>query len=205
MLDVVFSWFTNNYIEFLGTVFGLIYIFFSIKQNILLWPVGIITSALYIYVFFYSKFYADMSLQVYYLIISFYGWYSWLHGKNKNSETNQIQIINTTKKLGFILIVITFGLFIFIAFILKNYTDSPLPYWDSFTTSASIVATWMLTKKYIDQWLIWIIVDAVSLCLYIYKGLYSTSFLFLVYTILAIIGYFEWKKEIKKPEVALNE
>ncbi len=205
MIDVVFNWFTNNYIEFFGTVFGLIYIFFSIKQNILLWPVGIITSALYIYVFFYSKFYADMSLQVYYLVISFYGWYSWLHGENKDKKTNQIQIITVTKKLGIILIVITFVLFLFIAFILKNYTDSPLPYWDSFTTSASIVATWMLTKKYIEQWLIWIIVDAVSLGLYIYKELYSTSFLFFVYTILAIIGYFEWKKEIKKSNIVLSE
>lgn len=205
MLTVIFNWFVNNYIEFLGTVFGLIYISFSIKQNILLWPVGIITSALYIYVFFYSKFYADMSLQVYYLVISFYGWYNWLHGKNKDTESNHIQIITVTKKLSAILIVITFVLFLFIAFILKNYTDSPLPYWDSFTTAASIVATWMLTKKYIEQWLIWVIVDSVSLGLYIYKGLYSTSFLFFVYTILAIFGYLEWKKEIKKSKLALSE
>jgi nicotinamide mononucleotide transporter len=205
MLEITLNWFVNNYIEFLGTIFGLIYIVFSIKQNILLWPVGIISSALYIYVFFYSKFYADMSLQVYYLFISIYGWYSWLHGKNKNTETNQIQITRATKKLSFILISLTFILFVFIAFILKNYTDSPLPYWDSFTTSASIIATWMLTKKYIEQWLIWIVVDAVSLGLYIYKGLYSTSFLFIVYTIMAIIGYFEWKKGMKKTELTLSE
>ncbi|MBE9466737.1 MAG: nicotinamide mononucleotide transporter [Bacteroidetes bacterium] len=205
MLEITLNWFTNHYIEFLGTIFGLIYIVFSIKQNILLWPVGIITSALYIYVFFYSKFYADMSLQVYYLFISIYGWHNWLHGKNKNTETNQIQITRATKKLSFILILTTFILFVFMAFILKNYTDSPLPYWDSFTTSASIVATWMLTKKYIEQWIIWVIVDAVSLGLYIYKGLYSTSFLFIFYTIMAIIGYFEWKKEMNKTELALSE
>lgn len=205
MLNVIFNWFTNNYIEFLGTVFGLIYILFSIKQNILLWPVGVITSALYIYVFFYSKFYADMSLQVYYLVISFYGWYNWLNGKNKDTESNQIQITTVTKKLSVKLIITTFILFIFIAFILKKYTDSPLPFWDSFTTAASIVATWMLTKKFIEQWLIWVIVDSVSLGLYIYKGLYSTSFLFFVYTILAIFGYLEWKKEIKRSKLILSE
>jgi nicotinamide mononucleotide transporter len=88
-------------------------------------------------------------------------------------------------------------LFGIIAFILINFTDSEIPYWDAFTTAGSFVATWMLARKIIEHWLIWIIVDSVSLGLYIYKGLYATVILFAVYTLLAVMGYIEWKKELK--------
>ncbi|HSH52142.1 MAG TPA: nicotinamide riboside transporter PnuC, partial [Bacteroidales bacterium] len=105
-------------------------------------------------------------------------------------------------KVGFpislYLVLATAVLFGIIAFILVNFTDSEIPYWDAFTTAGSFVATWMLARKIIEHWLIWIIVDAVSLGLYIYKGLYATVILFAVYTLLAIIGYIEWKKELKK-------
>lgn len=197
MLDVVMLWISDNYIELLGTVFGLLYILLSIKQNIWCWPVGLITSALYVYVFFVTKFYADMGLQVYYVIVSIYGWYHWKFGA-KSKQQDDLKISKTTFKLGLILFFSTIVLFILIAYILVNYTDSEVPYWDSFTTAASFVATWMLARKLIEHWIVWIVVDAVSLGLYVYKGLYPTVILFAVYTILAVLGYIEWKKEYKK-------
>jgi nicotinamide mononucleotide transporter len=197
MLQNILSWIAENYIEILGSVFGLLYILFSIKQNIWCWPIGFITSALYIYVFFVTKFYADMGLQVYYLIVSVYGWYHWMFGA-KSKKQDDLKISKTGIKLGIILFSANAVLFALIAFILVNYTDSQIPYWDAFTTSASFVATWMLAQKKIEHWIIWIIVDAVSLGLYIYKGLYPTVVLFTVYTILAILGYIEWKKDLKK-------
>ncbi|MFO7827039.1 MAG: nicotinamide riboside transporter PnuC [Bacteroidales bacterium] len=197
MLQQILLWISNNYIELTGSIFGLLYIILSIKQNIWCWPVGLITSALYIYVFFVTKFYADMGLQVYYLIVSIYGWYFWLYG-GKNKKQDNLKISKTGFWLSIYLILATAILFAVIAFILVNYTDSEIPYWDAFTTAGSFVATWMLARKIIEHWLIWIVVDSVSLGLYIYKGLYATVFLFAVYTVLAVIGYIEWKKELKK-------
>ncbi len=201
MLQNILLWISQNYIELLGSIFGLLYILFSIKQNIWCWPIGFITSALYIYVFFVSKFYADMGLQVYYLVISLYGWYHWMFGA-KNKKQDDLKITKTGLRVGITLFLTNAVTFIFIAYILVNFTDSEIPYWDAFTTSASFVATWMLARKMIEHWIIWIIVDLVSLGLYIYKGLYPTVILFAVYTILALLGFLEWKKAIKKQ---LNE
>ncbi len=197
MLQEIIHWVAENYIELLGTIAGLIYIFLSIKQNILLWPVGIVNVSLYIYVFFVSKFYADMALQFFYLFISIFGWYNWAHGRQED-ENAGLPVVKLTGKLGLILLVVSLTIMGGIAFILVNYTDSDIPYWDAFTTAFSITATWMLARKFIEHWIIWIVVDLVSAGLYIYKGLYPTTILFLVFTILAFVGYFEWRKDLVK-------
>ena len=187
------NWITQNWIEIIGAIAGFIYVFFEIKANKWMWPIGLLTSAFYIVVFFDSKFYADMSLQFYYIVISVIGWYWWLKGGTKGEELSisKIKTILIPKLfLGFLLI------FIAISYILVYYTDSPLPYWDALTTSLSIVATWMLARKILEQWLLWVFIDLVSMILYIYKGLYPTSILFLIYSILAIIGYKQWKKSL---------
>lgn len=90
--------------------------------------------------------------------------------------------------------------FVAIALILDHLTDSPLPYWDALTTSASIVATWMLTRKYIEHWILWVAIDLLSMGLYIYRGLYPTTVLFLIYTVMAVVGYVQWKRELKPAE-----
>jgi len=195
MLHLFFQWLGNNYIELLGSVLGFAYILLSIKQNIWCWPVGLATSALYIYVFFVSKFYADMGLQVYYVIASIYGWFHWMYGA-KSHKSDDLKISKTRIKLAVLLFIINGILFWVIAYILINYTDSDIPYWDAFTTAASFVATWMLARKMIEHWIIWIIVDAVSLGLYVYKGLYPTVILFAIYTAMAVIGYIQWRKQL---------
>ncbi len=196
MLQTVLLWFRANYVEFFGMVFGIVYIFFSIRQNIWLWPIGLITSIFYIVIFFTSKLYADMSLQIYYLVISIYGWIHWLYGKQK-SESGELRVLKTSIKSWMTVFAGTTVLSILIAWILKNYTDSPLPWWDAFLTASSIMATWMLAQKYLENWLVWIAVDAISIGVFAYKELYLTCILFLVYTIMAIKGYFEWKKSLR--------
>ena len=196
MLEFIFEWLISNKIELLGAILGILYIFFSIRQNIFTWPTGLVTSALYIFVFFQSKLYADMGLQVYYVGISIYGWYYWLKGgKAENRKTVPVRSAN--KKLWLKLIGIAIVFYFAILIILLNFTDSDVPYMDSFTTALSIIATWMLAKKYIEQWLIWIFVDFISVGLYIYKGLWPTVILFIVYTAMAFVGYIEWKKDLK--------
>ena len=143
-----------------------------------------------------------MGLQMYYLIISFYGWYFWMFG-GKEQIRNSLRVTLLSKNMTVTLITITFFIYWILVFALKKipgWLDIPpsdLLYWDAFTTAASIVATWMLVRKILEQWIVWIIVDGVSIGLYIYKGLYITSGLFFIYCLIAIYGYFEWKKAIK--------
>ena len=196
MLGVITEWLSGNYIEVLGAILGILYIFLSIRQSILTWPTGLLTSVLYIYVFFQAKFYADMALQFYYVFISIYGWYYWIKGGQKVKK-KEAPVTRINKKTFLILIPATVLIYLIILYILTHYTDSPVPFMDSLTTALSIVATWMLARKIIEHWLIWIFVDAVSTGLYIYKELWATSVLFTVYTVMAVIGYLEWKKGLK--------
>ncbi len=195
MTEIIFSWLKNNIVEVSGAILGLIYIFLSIRQNIFTWPVGLLTSVLYIYVFFKSRFYADMALQVYYVGISIYGWYYWLRG---NPELNdELPVVHTPRKLWIALLIVSFALFLLIAFVLNNYTDSPIPYWDALTTALSLTATWMLARKYLETWVIWVIVDFISTVLYATKDLWATVVLFTVYTGMALVGYHQWKKGMR--------
>jgi len=201
MLDVL-RWLSEHYVEIVGTLLSIIYVFLSIKQNIWLWPFGIISSLFYIYIFLDSKIYADMALQVYYVAVSIYGWYFWLNGKSQTQSNNEkLKVRKTTYNLQILLALSTSILFIVISQILIYFTDSEIPYWDAFTTSTSIVATWMLAKKYIEHWFFWIIIDIISSGLYFYKELYVTVFLYLIYTIMAVVGYLEWNKSFKNIKV----
>lgn len=169
----------------------------EVRQNRLLWPLGIITSAAYIYIFFTGKFYADMGLQVYYVLISIYGWYFWSRGGAK-AEKGELPVVRINRR-QLLLLFLTFGLsWAAIYFVLYRYTDSTVPLGDSFTTALAIVATWMLTRKIIEQWFLWIIANVVSIGLYIYKGLYPTVILYAIYAGMAVYGYFEWKRSMIK-------
>ncbi|WP_297099797.1 nicotinamide riboside transporter PnuC [uncultured Draconibacterium sp.] len=201
MTDIVLEWLLGNYIEILGAILGLAYIFFSIKQHILTWPTGLLTSALYVVVFFNARLYADMGLQVYYVVISIYGWYFWLTGKKQNEK--KVAVKTTRKVLWLKLAVVSIALYALLLFILTNYTNSDVPHMDSITTALSIVATWMLARKYIEHWLLWIFIDAFSAGLYVYKGLWATVILFIVYTVMALLGYLEWKKDLKSIEAKI--
>ncbi|HZH73780.1 MAG TPA: nicotinamide riboside transporter PnuC [Mariniphaga sp.] len=199
MLDPFTTWVWENIIEISGALLGILYIGFSIRQHIFTWPTGLLTSLLYTIIFFRSGFYADMGLQVYYVVISIYGWYYWLRGgKKNNDEDKHAPILRLSKRVLIASLILTAFIYLFIVVILINFTDSTVPYMDSLTTALSITATWMLAKKYIEHWLIWIFVDLVSAGLYIYKNLWPTVILFVVYTVMAYVGYKEWEKELSK-------
>jgi nicotinamide mononucleotide transporter len=196
MLD----WLFENYLEVAGVLISILYLVLSIKQNIWLWPVGIASSLLYILVFFNTKFYADMGLNGYYFFISIYGWINW--SKSTNSKGNALSVSNVGKVRALVLFLISVVIFFILGYVLDNYTDSPIPYWDSLTTAGSIVATWMLTKKILQHWIVWIIVDLLSMGLYIYRGLYPTTVLFFIYSTMAVIGYLQWKQSLRENDNA---
>lgn len=195
-MNSIFEYIYLNWVEITGSVLSIIYLYLSVKQKAGLWIFGFLCSALYTVVFFQSKFYADMTLQIYYMGVSIFGWISWNAAKNKPG--NELSVKRTTLTSALIISAIALLLFFAYRFILQNYTDSPLPNADSLTTALSIVATWMLARKMIEHWLLWIFIDALSAGLYFHKGLYPTAVLFVVYTIMAVIGYYQWKKDLQK-------
>jgi len=188
------AWISGHFVEVLGVLFSLLYLYFSIRRNILLWPMGIVSALLYMIVFFRARFYADMGLNAYYFFISIYGWVVWKRGQGRDGE-GKLPVSRLGLKTALILLAITAVAFFGTGFILSRYTDSPIPYWDAFTTAVSFTATWMLARKILEHWILWIIVDAVSMGLYLYRGLYPTLGLFAIYTAMAVIGLIEWRKE----------
>jgi nicotinamide mononucleotide transporter len=195
MSESLVLWLTQNYPELLGAILGLVYIVLSVKQNIFTWPVGLLSSLLYVLVFFRSKFYAGMALQVYYVAMSIYGWYFWLKGNGKN-EKGEVPVSRLKKKEFRAVAVAIPAIFGSILLILLFMTDSPVPYPDSLAAALSIAATWMLARKILENWLLWIISDVVSTGLMIYEGMWPSTILYVCYATLAVVGYFKWKQSI---------
>jgi nicotinamide mononucleotide transporter len=200
-LESFLSWFSGNYVEVVGVITSLVYLYFSVRQIIWLWPFGIISSALFILIFFGSKFYADMGLQVYYLGVSIYGWIYWSRGAVDRDERSTLPVRRINRQQALVLSVIGILLLLGIVYILKQFTDSDVPWGDGFTTAGSIVATWMLARKILEHWMVWVVVDIVAAGLYFYKGLYPSFLLYLIFTIIAVVGFFQWKRSISENSV----
>ena len=200
-LESFISWFSGNYIEVLGVITGLVYLYFSVRQIIWLWPFGIISSALFILIFFNSKFYADMGLQVYYLGVSIYGWIYWSRGAVDRDEQSTLPVRRINRQQALVLSMTGILLLLGIVYVLKQFTDSDVPWGDGFTTAGSIVATWMLARKILEHWMVWVVVDIVAAGLYFYKGLYPSFLLYLIFTIIAVVGFYQWKKSISENSV----
>ena len=206
-------------LEIIGTLVGLLYLWLEYRASIYLWIAGIIMPAVYIFVYYDAGLYADFGINIYYLGAAVYGWIMWKYGsfvrrkllrqkktiqeredrRTKGQKAEEHELPITCMPHRYLLPLA--GVFILalagIAWVLINFTDSNVPWLDSFTTALSIIGMWMLARKYVEQWWAWIAVDAVSAGLYIYKGLDFTAGLYALYTIIAIFGYFKWKKMMK--------
>ncbi len=202
-MSLITDFVVQNWIELAGAVAACIYLFFSIRQNILLWVCGIATSAFYIYVFAKAALYADMGLQFYYLMVSIYGWFVWARG-GVTKHKSDMPVARLSVSMAIKLFVIHGVIYLVILIMLLHlpqkfgFAASSLPYLDALTTSAAIVATWMIARKYIENWLIWIFVDALSAGMYIYKEMWITTVLFVIYTVAAVIGFFAWQSDSTK-------
>lgn len=200
-------------LEYFGVASGLLYLLLEIKQHRAMWVVGFATSLVYVFVFFFAKIYADMGLNLYYTGISLYGFRQWSGrkaGTAGRAPSPEIPpepvpaqppaadpILYRTLSfplLAGILSAIA-GLFGLLYYGLHTFTDSPIPAGDAFTTSVGIVATWMLAQRILAHWIFWVIVNFVSVYLYYIRELYPTSFLYICYGILAIVGFYTWKKK----------
>jgi nicotinamide mononucleotide transporter len=191
----VLDWMSVNWVEISAAIVSLAYVILTIKQIIWLWFFGILSAILYAWVYAHSGFYAGMTLQGYYAVISIYGWFHWSSkAKNPDAKDAGFPIVRAGSRLMLLVIAVWLVLWLFIGYLLLQYTNSKIPFWDAFTASGGIVATWMLTRKILEQWIFWIFIDMVSIGLYIWQGLYATTLLFLVYVVMAVLGYRQWRK-----------
>jgi len=180
-------------IEIIATITGIIAVALQAKEKIEAWPFAIISVAIMAYIFFFSKLYSDFGLHIIYIVLNIFGWYVWV-SKKETKEVAPTKILSTKGfLLSGLLAVLGTGV---LGYIMNNYTDADLSYIDAFTTSGSLVAQYLLAKKYLQNWLIWIIVDVVAIPVYIYKELYFFAFLFLVYLVICVWGYISWKKNL---------
>ncbi len=190
-------------LEIIGALIGILYIILEYRASVWLWPVGVVMPAIYIYIYFEAGIYADMGINVYFLLAAIYGWVVWLRGrKNSEAKGDSVELtssdITRTSMREWVWCSIIFaGLFALLAYILIEFTESTVPYCDSFTTALSVVGMWMLAHKRLEHWIVWIIVDAVSTALYIEKGLYPTAALYALYTIIATGGHFKWRRMMR--------
>lgn len=182
----------ETYLEYAAVAFGVIYVLLASRSNIWCWLFGIISSALYIYINITHRLFQDAILQSYYVGAGFYGWWSW----NKNgNEVDEIETHSSSLKqnlqliFGGALLIPVFG------FVFSKLGNS-LSYFDSAVTIFSFIATWMTAKKVLENWLYWIVIDLVAAIMYLIKDLRATSCLYLFFSVLAVYGYFEWKKKI---------
>lgn len=191
------EWISHNWLELFGAVSGVVYIILSVKQRVLTWPVGFINSVIYIVVFYQSKFYADMTMQFYYAVVAIYGWILW-SGKNNNKSDLPLKVSRISGIQWLIYLCLSLLLSGIIFMLLHYFTDSPIAIPDSLTSGFAIVGTWMLVKKYLENWIFWIVIDLYSSILYAQRELYFTMILYVVFTIMAVVGFKEWKSHCKK-------
>lgn len=183
----------NLALEILGTIVGLIYLYYEYKAHRLLWVMGIIMPAISLGVYYNAGLYADMGINIYYIIAGIYGYIVWTF-KNHRKREVELPITHMPHTRYWIIPASTLTLWAFIYYILTTFTDSTVPLFDALSTALSVVAMWMLARKYIEQWWVWIVVDAISVGLYIYKGIFFYAALYALYIVIAIWGYFNWKK-----------
>ncbi len=178
----------------------LLYLWLEVKQRNALWVVGIVSAAFYVYICYAGKIYADMALNIYYLFASIYGLVLWRRGKSKapDSAKPEVSVRRTSAPIALKLLLATTVLFVVITFLLKWFTDSPVPYADAFTSALSIVGMYMLAHRLIEQWGVWFVVNIASMILYYSRERFPSAVLFLIYSIVSVIGYFQWKKELQR-------
>ena len=187
-------WQHQSLLEIMGVITGLLCVLLAAINNIWNWPIAIISVGIYIFIFFDSHLYADMGLQVYFMVMNFYGWDYWSK-KPDTEEKSPVMRITQQEILYSVIAVVVFT--VFLGSVLK-YTPASYPYIDSFCAACSLVAQVFLARKVLENWLIWIFVDIIYVGVYIFKDLDLTAIMYGIYVILALWGFFDWRKDFRK-------
>lgn len=180
-----------QWIEWVAAIAGAVSVFLSTRQKILSWPTAIVNVSLYTFIFYESGLYSDMGLQVVYLILSIYGWYQWLHG---GAHRTPLRVSRATTPVWLVAGAVAVSFWLALGAYTSRLPGVSLPFLDSGLTTLSLVAQWMMTRKILENWLLWIVADIVYVPMYIYKALYVTAGLYAVFLVLAIMGFVQWRR-----------
>jgi len=183
-----------NWPEAVAVATGIVSVYLSVKQKIASWPAALVNVALYFVVFRDAKLYADMGLQVIYFALSLYGWYEWLYGGENRTE---LKVSRVDARMAIRLTAIAVVGVAVLGTLFARFTDAALPYMDSATATTSLVAQWMMTRKVLENWAVWIAVDIVYVGMFIYKHLYPTAGLYAGFLVLATMGYAQWRRSFR--------
>ncbi len=190
-MNVLLSALRNDWLEATAVAFGIISVYLSVRQNIWSWPTAIVNVLLYFLVFRQAKLYADTGLQLVYFALSVYGWYEWLYG---GTNRTVLKVSRATPRMSLVLAAVVMVSVAVLGTLFARATDAALPYLDSTTASTSLAAQWMMTRKVLENWAVWIAVDVVYVGMFIYKSLYLTAGLYAVFLVLAAMGWAQWKR-----------
>ena len=184
-----------NWLELVAALLGAVHVYYLTKQKIWCWPIGIVAVILSAIVFYNSMLYSDMILYSLYVLFNIYGWYTWSRGEEESEKIH----VSWLKQYGLLATILIIGAGSFIwGYVMKQNTNAQLVYIDAFTTVASLTAQFLLTRKKIDNWVIWLVVNTVSFGMYLYKGLYFFAALSVIYFVLCVMGLRDWRKDFEK-------
>lgn len=183
----------SSCLELVAVLFGIVSVYLSTRQNILSWPTAIVNVSLFFALFYRAGLYSDTGLQVVYFALSVYGWYEWLYG---GAGRTVLAVSRTKRRTWVVLLGLGVVTWVVLSTITARLPGTALPRLDAATTTISLIAQWMMTRKLLENWLLWVGVDVVYVGMFIYKGLYLTAFNYAVYLVIAAFGYFAWKRSL---------
>lgn len=188
-----------QHLEILAVILGLACVWLTARQHIGCWPAGLAMVSLYLVIFFEAKLYSDMLLQGIYIVLQIYGWYAWLHGGDRGGR---LDVSRLPRSQIWTWLAVCAGGTAALGGLMSGYTDAALPYVDAFTTAASLIAQWLMGRKVLESWLVWIVVDIVSVHVYLVRDLHLTAGLYLVFLVLAAWGWWQWRQSWQNVAVA---
>ncbi len=183
-----------NPVELVAVAFGLLSVYLAAREHIISWPTAIVNVAIFFVLFWRAKLYADAVLQLVYLVLSVYGWYEWRFG---GAQHSRLQVSRATRRHWLVIVPLFLVGGVGLGALLARYTDSPVPYFDALLTAASLVAQWMMTRKLLENWVIWIAADLVYVPLFIQRGLPLTAVQYAVFLLLAALGWHGWRQSLR--------
>jgi nicotinamide mononucleotide transporter len=185
-------WLQQNALELLAVAWGILTVYLTVKQNIWCWPIGSLSNLLFTVIFYREKLYADVALQLIYVGLNVYGWYEWRYGGRGQTP---LPVARTPARQRLILAGLAAAGIAGLTVTLRQ-TDASLPFWDATTTVLSLIAQYMLAKKWVENWAVWIIVNVLYIGIYATKGLYFTSAQQLIFIYLSLLGFRDWRREL---------
>ena len=188
----------NSLLELAAVIFAVAYLVLAVRENSLCWYAAGMSTLIFLFIFWDVKLYMESGLQIYYLGMAFYGWYQW---RGANRETASLRVSKWRAKQHVIALALIATLTLISGSLLNSGTDANLPYLDSFTTWASVVTTFMVARKILENWFYWLVIDSVSIYLYLDRELYFTSLLFAIYIVIIFFGWFAWNRSYRQREI----